>query len=63
MTDVDRQARRRQLGAARARRYRQAHSGQLATIQIPKPLHTALKTRARAAGLPLHRYLQLKVNI
>ncbi|WP_460027148.1 hypothetical protein [Methyloparacoccus murrellii] len=61
MTD-DRQARRRQQGRERQARFRKAHQGEFRTIQIPKPLHAALKTRARAAGLPLHRYLQLRMT-
>lgn len=58
----DRLARRRALGAARQARYRQAHAGQFQTLQIPARLHAALKSRAHAAGLPVHRYLTLKIG-
>lgn len=61
MTD-DRLARRRALGAARQARYRQIHAGQFQSIQIPARLHAALKNRAHAAGLPLHRYIALKAG-
>jgi hypothetical protein len=61
MTD-DRIARRRALGAARQARYRQTHQGDFRTIQVPARLHGTLASRAHAVGLPLHRYIALKIG-
>ena len=58
MTD-DRQARRRQLGAARQARYRANHRGETATLQIPRALHAVIRHRARTAGLSVPKFLQL----
>ena len=62
MTDTDRQARRRQLGAARQARFRKAHQGDFRTIQIPARLHGTLSSRARSAGLSIARYIALKAG-
>ena len=61
MTD-DRQARRRQLGAARQARYRANHRGESVTLQIPARLHGTLSSRARAAGLSIASYISLKAG-
>ena len=59
MTDTDKTARRRQLGAARQARYRKAHQGDFRTIQIPRALHDRIRRRAAVAGLSVPKFLSL----
>lgn len=55
--------RRRELARTRQARFAAAHRGEIRTVKIPARLHAALKTRARAAGIPLHRYVAIKAGV
>ena len=51
--------RRRQSGRERQARYRAKHHGETRALQLPAPLHAAIRHRARTAGLSVPKFLQL----